>query len=429
MLTIFGRKLPKGPAVLAGAAILLSQAVVAEDATYHVDGHVKGRFIGQKFPGNSIFNELTGSSSADLESDLRLNFEAARGPWEWHAAYQLFALYGDRVEYSRQLPPAAALLSDRLPNDRRRLFDMTRIIRDEGRFAALHRMDRAWFGYTGEKTVLRLGRQAISWGNGFFFSPMDIVNPFDPAAIDREYKAGDDMLYGQYLTAAGNDLQAALVLRRNVVTNDVESDQGTASVKFHGIAGDSEYDLLLARNYGELTAGVGGNRSMGGAVWRGDLVVTDAASSIKAQFVTNLSYSWMWRGKNVSGVLEYYFNGFGQGDGDYDPSSLAANPDLLKKFARGELFTLGRHYLAGGVTIEMNPLWTLSPNLFANIADASALLQFVTQRSFGDNLTFLGALNLPLGPAGTEYGGIETGTQGRYFSLDFGVFAQLAGYF
>jgi len=37
----------------------------------------------------------------------------------------------------------------------------------------------------------------LSWGNGLVFSPMDIVNPFDPTAVDTEYKAGDDMLYGQ----------------------------------------------------------------------------------------------------------------------------------------------------------------------------------------------------------------------------------------
>lgn len=408
---------------------MLAQGAAAQETTFHVDGHIKGRFLGQKFPANSIFHELTGSSALDFESDLRLNVEADRGPWSLHASYQLFALYGDRVDYSRELPDAAGTVFERLPTDRRRLFDLTAEIHDEGRFAALHRLDRVWFGYTGDRTVLRFGRQAISWGNGFFFSPMDIVNPFDPATIDTEYKAGDDMLYGQYLTAHGDDVQAAIVFRRNILTGDVESDQGTASVKYHGISGDSEYDLLLAQSFGDLTLGVGGNRSIGGAVWRGDVVVTDTRSSTTAQLVTNLSYSWMWGGKNVSGVLEYYFNGFGQADGQYDPASLATNPELLKRLARGELFALGRHYLAGGLSVEMNPLWTLSPNLFVNLQDISAFLQIVTQRNLGDNLTFLGALNVPIGPDGSEYGGIETGVPGQYFSQDFGVFAQLAWYF
>ena len=36
-------------------------------------------------------------------------------------------------------------------------------------------------------------------------APMDLMNPFDPATIDTEYKAGDDMLYFQYLQDGGND--------------------------------------------------------------------------------------------------------------------------------------------------------------------------------------------------------------------------------
>ena len=134
-------------------------------------------------------------------------------------------------------------------------------------------------------------------------------------------------------------------------------------------------------------------------------------------------------GRNMSGVLEYFFSGFGLKGGNYDPSSLAGNPELLKRIARGELFTIGRHYLAGGVLIEMSPLWSLTPNVFSNLEDGSAFLQLVTQYSLGDDLTFLGALNVPVGPDGSEYGGIEAQIPGQYFSQDFGVFAQLAWYF
>jgi len=410
-------------------ALLMAPFADGEETRYQFDGHVKGRLLGQTFPDNSVFKELTGSSALDVESELRLNFAARRGAWSLKSAYQLFGLYGDRVEYSRQLPPLATLVFGRLPNDRRRLFDLTRVIHDEGRFAALHRLDRLWFGHTGSKTVLRIGRQAISWGNGFFFAPMDIVNPFDPTTIDTEYKTGDDMIYGQYLLDNGHDIQAAAVFRRDLITNDVESDEGTITAKYHGIAGDYEFDILLAESYDNLVAGIGGNRSIGGAVWRGDLVVTNTDSSTKAQLVTNLSHSWTWNDRNMNGVIEYYFNGFGLPGGNYDPASLADNPELLQKLARGELFTLGRHYLAGGVTIEMTPLWTLTPNLFTNLEDSSAFFQLVTQNSLGDNLTFLGALNIPIGPDGSEYGGIQTNEAGQYLSIKLGLFAQIAWYF
>ena len=411
------------------AASIVSRPGPAAETRYELNGHVKARFIGQRFPADSIFNALSGRNALDLESDLRLNFEADRGPWSFDAAYQSFLLYGDRVEYSRLLPAELGPAFDRLPNDDQRLFDLTQVIHDEGKTALLHRLDRLSFGYAGEKAVLRVGRQAISWGNGLFFSPLDIVNPFDPTTIDTEYKAGDDMLYGQYLRDNGHDLQAAVVVRRDPVTGDVAAEQATAAIKYHGIAGNAEYDLLLAESFDDFVLGVGGNRSIGGAVWRADLVLSHNGSDTTAQLVSNLSHSWVWGGKNMSGVIEYYFNGFGQGDGRYDPASLAENPELLRRLARGEMFTLGRHYLAGGVSIELSPLSMLTPNLFVNLEDWSAFLQLQTQLNLGDNTTFLGALNVPIGPAGTEYGGIETGTDGQYLSTDFGIFAQIAWYF
>jgi hypothetical protein len=61
--------------------------------------------------------------------------------------------------------------------------------------------------------------------------------------------------------------------------------------------------------------------------------------------------------------------------------------------SRGELFTLGRHYLSANVMIEMSPLWILTPAVFMNAEDPSALFQLVTTYSLSDNMTFLGSVN------------------------------------
>jgi hypothetical protein len=407
-------------------AVALPGAALPQETEYDFGGHIKGRLLGQSFPDNSAFKQLLGSSALDIESDLRLNFEASKGRWSFDAAYQLFAGYGDRINLAGLLPGGP---SNRLPNDDHRFFDLTHVIDDDGKFVALHRLDRLSISYANDKTVVRLGRQALSWGNGLIFSPMDIVNPFDPTQVDTEYKAGDDMLYAQYLRDNGDDIQFSYVARRDIVSGDLESDQSTTAAKYHGIVGDAEYDLLVASNYGETTLAVGGNRSIGGAIWRGDLVVTDAASGSKVQLVTNLSYSWVWGGKNVSGVVEYYFDEYGQKDGQYDTGSLAQNPELLRRLARGQSFTIGRHYVAGGLMIEMTPLWILAPTLFTNIDDGSALLQIVTRNNLSEEMEFIGALNIPIGPAGSEYGGIGVDMPGVYLSTDASLFAQLAWYF
>ena len=408
---------------------LLASAALADDIATESGGHTKLRLVGQTFPEDSVFRDLTGAGALDAEGDLRLNFSARLSGWTFNSDYQLFALRGDGVELGQQLGDFAGLVSGRFPDDQRRLFDMTKVLHDGNRSVVAHRLDRLWLGYTSEKAVLRLGRQALSWGNGLYYAPMDLINPFDPAAIDTEFKTGDDMIYVQYLRDSGDDLQGAAVLRRDPLSGDVESEQATVALKYHGFIGEHEYDLLVAQSYDDWVLGVGGVRSVGGAVVRGDIVVTDTDSDTYVQAVTNLSYSWIWGGKNVSGAVEYYFSEFGLRSGRYDLTSLATNPDLLNRLARGELFTLGRNYLAGSLMIELSPLWTITPTLFGNLDDPSALLQLVTQYSLSDNMTFLGSLNVPLGPNGSEFGGIEAGFADRYLATDAGLFAQLAWYF
>ncbi len=366
--------------------LVLFAVAAAAESPFQFDGHTKLRVVAQTYPADSLFRDIGGSSSTDTIAEGRLNLAARASGWSFHADYQLVGIYSE-------------FLALGLPNDDSRLLDLTRSISDGSEHAWLHRLDRLWAGYAGRKVVVRAGRQALSWGNGLYFHPLDLVNPFDPTTIDTEYKTGDDMLYGQYLRDNGHDVQAAVVFRRDPVTGDRDSDQGTAALKYHGFAGEYEYDLLVGENRGDTVVGLGAVGSLGGAVWRSDLVVTDGEDETNVDFVANVSYSWTWSGRNVSGSAEYY----------------RSRDD--------------RNYLAGNLMIEMTPLWTLTPTLIGNVDDPSALLQIVTQYSLGDNAVFLGSLNLPMGGNGTEFGGPETGIPGRYLSFDAGVFAQFAWYF
>ena len=61
------------------------------------------------------------------------------------------------------------------------------------------------------------------------------------------------------------------------------------------------------------------------------LILPSRVENQMAQFVTNLSYSWVGFGRNMSGVIEYHYNGFGISDGQYDPVSLASEPPEAKK--------------------------------------------------------------------------------------------------
>lgn len=407
--------------LLAAAA---SPAVAAE---YEVGGHVKPRVTADWYPADSVFRQAIGAGALDAQAELRVNIEGRDGPWSFDAAWQLFAAVGDRNALS--VTPTISPFAGGRPDDARRLMDLTDVVEDEGKRLALHRLDRLALGFASEDLVIRAGRQAITWGNGLAFTPMDIVNPFDPTAIDTEYKAGDDMLYGQYLFPNGHDLQAAVVFRRDPATGDIDSRERTSALKYHAVFERAELDLLLAEHYDRTTIGIGGNLNVGGAVLRGDVVVADTAGGTATEVVASVSYSWVWGGRNVSGLVEYFHSDYGLPGGRYDAAAVVADPLLGSRLQRAETFTLGQNYMAAGATVELTPLLLVTPNLFWNLDDDSALLQLVSRFSVSDNAEFLTALNVPLGPSGSEFGGIDAGIPGLYVAVDASLFAQFAYYF
>ncbi|MDJ0916867.1 MAG: hypothetical protein QNJ05_03820 [Woeseiaceae bacterium] len=406
-------------------ALLVLFLAAGSAADTDFGGHGKLRGIANALPSDSIIRTTAPSVPFDVEGELRLNVKASSGAWRAEAAYSLFLLYGDRVAYRRDFADNLPLY----PDDERRLFDLTQVFEDSGKRLALHRLDRLSIGYTSDDFVIRFGRQALSWGNGLFFSSLDLVNPFDPAAIDTEYKTGDDMLYAQRLFETGNDVQAAVVVRRNPETGNVSSSQSSALLKYHAFIGASELDILFGQHYDEPVFGLGLVRSVGGAVIRSDVSVMDSDDGYKARALINGSLSWVAFGKNMSGSVEYFYSGFGLTDDDLLVTDVAANVALSEQLLRGDLFSIGRHYLAGNVLVEMTPLLSLTPSVLANVSDGSALFQLIGQYSLSDNSVLLGSLNVPIGPSGTEFGGLRVPLTDLRFSTGPGVFVQFGGYF
>ncbi|MGA9575744.1 MAG: hypothetical protein WBS20_17520 [Lysobacterales bacterium] len=391
-------------------------------------GHAKYQYINTTVPANSVLQEISGDSLQDRNLEVRLKLSARHGRWDFNTHAQFINAHADTL-LGLRVGPALSYRGQDVINDRRRWFDLTHEIHNMNKNATLIRFDRANLAYSGDKTVIRFGRQAISWGSGLLFTPMDILNPFDPTAIDKEYKSGDDMLYAQYLLDNGNDIQSVAVVRRDPLSGDVEGQQSSLALKYHGFWAGREYDLLATRHYGETVLALGLSGDLGGAVWRGDLVWNDTVTGSVLTGVTGLTWSWVGGGHNWTGLAEYYYNGFGQTGGDYSAAALAANPELLKRLARGELFNIGRHYLGVSVILEATPLLNLTSNAFINLIDPSALAQLVLSYDWKQDVQLLAALSFPIGPDGSEYGGIDFTQPGVYLSTGPALFAQLAWYF
>ena len=408
-------------------SFVLSNQIAADTLPLFKTGHIKTFFLANTFASDSLFSQAVDTPSTNLAADMRLNFGLIKDNISLVSDYQLIASQGDSVIIANALA-GSPFISGMIPDDDNRLFDLTRVISKDNNHILAHRLDRLYVNFTGTDTVARIGRQTLSWGNGLIYSPMDFFNPFDPSAIDTEYKTGDDMVYGQLLQDNGNDLQAVWVIRRDN-NQDINSTVDSIAAKYHGFIGNNEFDLLIADHFNDTIVGAGGIVSLGGAIWRGDITLTRTPTQNTTSLVTSLSYSWQSFGHNTSGVVEFFYNGFGQDNNNYSPLALAGNTDLSSRLERGELFTLAQSYIAASASIELSPLWVVTPNLFINTNDHSLFAQLLSSYEIKQELQIVTALGMPIGKTGTEFGGIDSGIAGKTLSIELSVYAQLSWYF
>ncbi|MDJ0783642.1 MAG: hypothetical protein QNJ22_16825 [Desulfosarcinaceae bacterium] len=347
----------------------------------------------------------------DGQAELRLNHRLQAGSrWAMDTHYELVALAGDTLESrSASIGAGAGLPRGYLPqtgvDDRRRLWDLTGNLSETDRHLVYQRLDRLHLSYTPDWGSLRLGRQALTWGDGLIFNPMDLFNPFAPTAVQRDYKTGEDMLHLRWLLGAA-DAEMLYLPRRDPESGDLREDQGSTAVKLHLPISGLEVDLMGARHYADSVVGVGGNGYLGAALWRLNATYTQVADGSVAdnylQLVANLDTAWMWRGKNLYGLLEFYYNELGN-RGDY--ASALADEVLAERLARGEIFTLGQYYLAAQVQVEAHPLVRLDTTLIVNLWDPSGLVQPQLLWDLAEDWQMILGGQWHWGARGSEFGG------------------------
>lgn len=382
-------------------------------------GHL--RAIGTvSFPDAQSIDQFSNTDTAyDGQADLRLKNQLFFGSrWVLDTHYELVALAGDTIErrnaLRRILPAAQADIWAGSPTiqDDRRLFSLTHILTEEDRYVVYHRLDRLNLTYTPAWGMVRIGRQALTWGNGLLFNPMDLFNPFAPTTIQRDYKVGDDMALLRAAVGQG-DLQLLYVPRRDPQTGQVDDRQASYAAKWHLPAGSQEMDLMAARHYQDDVLAMGLTGDLGNAAWRFNAVYTRLEDNTRRdgflQAVANLDYAWDWGGRNVYGFMELYYNELGA-TGDY--AQTLDDPQIRQRLDRGELFSLGRLYWAGQVQIELHPLVHTYWTAIVNLSDPSGILQPQLLWDMTENTQMIAGANLYWGAGRTEYGGFDTTVAG-----------------
>lgn len=385
-------------------SILFSSMGLAMEADW--GGHLRAQGTASRLSGSNILDE-TGDSGPfhDGSFDGRLKGEMDFGEnltIKIHAEAGVSGgeLWKARSRLARIIPGMPGPAS---PSDDRRFFRLTLTDSHDDSRASWVRLDRLVGTWNLDQGTLRVGRQALTWGGGMIFNPMDLLNPFAPSDVIRDYKVGDDMVVFEGQMAWLDEIQVAGVPRRNE-DGDVVWSHSSVAVKAGKTMGETDATLLFARHYEDVVAGGGLTRYIFDAAWRADILWTEPKSHAGyLSAVTNIDYSWVAFGHNMYGVLELYFSGIGENDA----KKAFSDPQIMERRGRGELFALGKTYLCGQLKFEAHPLVNLHLSTIFNLSDASTLIQPRVTWDALTSVTFLAGLDIPTGAADTEYGGLR----------------------
>lgn len=345
------------------------------------------------------FDTAQGASTS-----ARLMYEGADGPWRYAVHGALGFSTGDTVALANMAGGAA------LPPT---LYDLSLTWLDTADQLGSFNIDRAWVSYTTEHVVIKLGRQAITWGSGQVFHPSDFVAPFAPSAIDTSYKPGADMLYLQYLFDNGADIQAIAVPRTASYGGPISDQYSTYAVRAAASLGMFDATLSFGQDHGDRVAAIGLGGPLGGASWNAEYVGWMLAGGGNVpSWLVNLSMFGTLGNWNAAYFAEYYHNGFGT---DASVSLDALPAALTKRMAANQVFFAGTDFLALGASLQMSPELSATPSLIVSLDDNSAMAGLAVNYSYDDNTDFSFHLSVPIGDDGTEFGGRETSAGSSVF--------------
>jgi hypothetical protein len=365
--------------------------------------------------------------ASEFAGQLRLELSQDYRQWRFEAAWQLDARHGSAVERDNAIAtnyPAFAI-GDTDSN----YWDLDRTITDTDSTHSSQRLDRLNLGYISNTFVVRLGRQALTWGSGLVFHPMDLVNPFQPVATDTTYKRGADMAYLQWLLDDGSDIQLVSVPHEQRHNSDPDGGKATHAGIANIIGDTLQWSVLLAQDRADTVFGIGVSGPWGGAVWNLEVVPTFLDNNrTRTSALFNISQAGTFLERNITTFAEYYHNGFGESGSDYTLADL--NSELLVRLERGQQFVTGSDYVSVGATWDWTPLLQLLPTLILNLHDHSGLIDLQLSRSLSNDTSLKAGLRLGAGGKGSEFGGLEVASNsGQYLASPDQVFARVEIFF
>jgi len=348
------------PLVLLG---LLSAGPASATAT--IDGHLKSFNLAyEKPPGTRLDAGFFSGNSQRLALQ-----QQATETLSVEIAIDNLLLYSD--------PPGQVALPVDSPNRR---FDLEHDWRRGEEWSDRLAIDRLALRGSYARYDWTIGRQAIGFGRIVIFSPLDIVAPFAPDAIDTDIRPGVDALRAVHYFGLGGQVGGTVVFGPETDENSylLTLSDNRAGVDLLGIGGSLRNREMagfgLAGSLGTLGLKVEASFYRGKAVGQPE-------GDLHSDYVIGALELWYRFENSVVLLTEYLHNGAGASTpSEYLAAATAAT------YREGLSFLLGKNYLLAGPSWDLHPLVTVSGLVIWNLDDDSTLLRPQLQISLQDNL-------------------------------------------
>ena len=237
-------------------------------------------------------------------------------------------------------------------------------------FAIFQNLDRAFFTIMAPQFDLYIGRQAIAWGYGHVINPTDVIAPYTYSELDTEDRIGVDAIRLRIPIGFMAEVDVGYVFGDDF---KVSHSAYFARGKFYTARTDLSVLLIGFRE--NLLVGLDLTRDVGDAGFWMEAAYVFVNALNKDNVNGNLDYFRgsigfdysFWR--NSYGYLEYHFNGAGSNKAESHFDNLSTTA-----YTEGNVFLMGQHYLAPGVSCQLTSLITTGAEMLINMSDPSVLL-------------------------------------------------------
>lgn len=266
-------------------------------------------------------------------------------------------------------------------NNVNRRLDMDKIFVHGNSGSSRLQVDRLNYHLREGQFDITVGRQAIGFGRILIYSPLDIIAPFAPDAIDTEFRGGVDAARGVYSYGLDGQLGALTIWGTERRYN---SYLGTWTDNMSGV------DLLLigGKLRGRNVVGAGLAGSIGSLGLKGEISVHkgrdrgEPGGDLHATYTLSALEGWYRFDSGITLVMQYLFNGPGTNKPEAYTQVLASAP-----VREGLTNLLGRHYLIAAPSYEIHPLVSIHGLLIHNLQDDSTLFRPSLDISVSDDVS------------------------------------------